>query len=184
MQDTLERPATNERQDGAAERLSTALICAAAGAVGTVALDRVDWFLFDREGEESKRRTKAVRPNGEPPADVLVTRVAEAVGADVDPATHQKLGVATHYAIGIAPAVAYALFRDKLPVQGVPRGLLYGFALWLLQDEVTNTVTGLGAKPQDYPWQAHARGLAAHLAYGVTTELALNAAEKALSRSK
>ena len=47
-----------------------------------------------------------------------------------------------------------------------------------------NSVTGLGAKPQDYPWQAHARGLMAHLAYGIATELALNAADKALGRTK
>jgi uncharacterized membrane protein YagU involved in acid resistance len=125
-----------------------------------------------------------VRPFGKPPADVLVERVEEAIGVEVDEATNQKLGVATHYAIGIAPAIGYALFRDRLPVQGVARGALYGLGLWLMQDEVLNTVTGLGAKPQQYPWQAHARGVAAHLAYGVATELALNAAEKALGRAE
>ena len=56
---------------------------------------------------------------------------------------------------------------------------MFGLGLWLLQDEVLNSVTGLGAKPQEYPWQAHARGLAAHLAYGVVTELALGVVDRA-----
>lgn len=179
MQDTIERP---RQDDTRTDRITTALIGAAAGAVGTAALDKVDWYLWDHEDPAAKRRTEAVRPNGEPPADVLVAHVEDAVGAEPDSRTHQKRGAAMHYAIGILPAVAYALFRDRLPGRGVPRGLVYGVGLWLMQDEVMNTVTGLGAKPQDYPWQAHARGLAAHAAYGVVTELALNAAEQAMSR--
>lgn len=83
-----------------------------------------------------------------------------------------------HYAIGIAPAIGYALLRDRLPMSGVARGALYGAGLFLTQDEVLNTVTGLGAKPQNYPWQAHARGLVAHTAYGIVTELALALADK------
>ena len=60
--------------------------------------------------------------------------------------------------------------------------MLYGAGLFALQDEGLNSVTGLGAKPQDYPWQAHARGLVAHLVYGIVTELALSAIEKGLGR--
>ena len=164
----------------AADRMTTALIGAAAGAAGTAVLDRVDWFLWDHEEPAARHRTEAVRPGGEPPADALVSRAEEALGADVDRDTHQQRSVATHYAIGIAPAIAYALFRDRLPVQGLARGAVYGLALWLVQDEAMNTISGLGAKPRDYPWQAHARGLIAHTAYGVATELALNAAEKAM----
>jgi len=160
--------------------LTTALIGAVAGAVGTAALDSLDWWMWNREDPVAKRRTEEVRPRGEPPADVLVGRIEDATGASADPETHHKRGVATHFAIGIAPAVAYALFRNRLPVSGVARGALYGVGLWLMQDEITNTVTGLGAKPQDYPWQAHVRGLVAHLGYGVATELALEAADKVL----
>ena len=175
MQDTIEQPTDEQRRPA----LANALIGAAAGAVGTVALDSVDWFLLDREDPASKRRTEAVRPHGEPPADVLVGRIEDALGAEVDKETHQKRGAAMHFAIGIAPAVGYALARDRLPDLGIARGALFGFGLWLLQDEVLNSLTGLGAKPQDYPWQAHARGLAAHLAYGVATELALELADRA-----
>jgi uncharacterized membrane protein YagU involved in acid resistance len=180
MQDVTERT-TAEREP---DRLTTALLGAAAGAAGTFALDRADWWMWDHEDPAARRQTEAVRPNGEPPADVLVSRIEEAAGVENDEATHRALGQATHYAIGIMPAVGYALLRNRLPGRGVPRGLLYGGTLFLLQDEVLNSVTGLGAKPTAYPWQAHARGLVAHLVYGVATELALNAAEKALGQRR
>ena len=163
--------------------LVMALAGAAAGAFGVWALDRVDWFLWDHEDPKARTQTKAVRPGGEPPAQALVTRSEEATGTVLSPEAHETISQAVHYAIGIAPAVGYALLRDKLPGTGTARGALYGAGLFLMQDEVLNTVTGLGAKPQQYPWQAHARGLVAHTVYGIATELALNLISKAPNKS-
>ncbi len=146
----------------------------AAGAVGVWALDRIDWFMWNREDPKTRARTTAVRPDGEPPAQALVSKVERATGKTLAPGTHEAVSQAVHYSIGIAPAVGYALLRNKLPVSGVARGALFGATLFLTQDEVLNTVTGLGAKPQDYPWQAHARGIVAHTVYGIVTELTLN----------
>lgn len=152
---------------------------AAAGAIGVWALDRVDWFMWDRESDGTRARTTSVRPNGEAPAEALVTRAEDAFDRRSDPETHRARGKAVHYAIGIGPAIGYALLRDRLPVDGPARGALYGAGLFLAQDEVLNTVTGLGASPQDYPWQAHARGLVAHTVYGIVVETALNLLEQA-----
>ena len=44
-----------------------------------------------------------------------------------------------------------------------------------MQDEALNAITGLSARPGQYPWQAHARGLVAHVVYGLVTDIALNA---------
>ena len=145
----------------------------AAGALGVWALDRLDWFMWDQEEPEARMRTTAVRPDGEPPAQALVSKMEDATGRHLEPGTHEAVSQVVHYSIGIAPAIGYALLRDKLPMSGVARGALYGAGLFLAQDEVFNTVSGLGAKPQDYPWQAHARGIVAHTAYGIVTELAL-----------
>jgi uncharacterized membrane protein YagU involved in acid resistance len=145
----------------------------AAGALGVWALDRLDWFMWDQEDPEARARTTAARPDGEPPAQALVSKMEDATGKHLEPGTHEAASQVVHYSIGIAPAIAYALLRDKLPMSGVARGALYGAGLFLTQDEVLNTVTGLGAKPQAYPWQAHARGMVAHTAYGLVAELAL-----------
>lgn len=155
-----------------------------AGAVGVWALDRIDWFMWNRENPKARARTTAVRPNGEPPAQALVSKVEDATDARLEPSTHEAVSQIVHYSIGIAPAVAYALFRDKLPVAGVTRGALYGAGLFLMQDEALNTVTGLSAKPGAYPWQAHARGIVAHTAYGIVTELALDLMDQLRSEDR
>ncbi len=152
-----------------------------AGAIGVWALDRADYFMWNREDPETRARTRAVRPHGEPPAGVVVSEVEEATGRELSDQQHDGAQQLVHYAIGVGPAAGYALLRDELPVRGPARGLLYGLGVFLLQDEGINAVTRLGAKPRDYPWQAHARGLVSHLVYGLTTELALNAMERALA---
>jgi hypothetical protein len=160
--------------------VSKALMGAAAGAVGTWALDRTDWRMWKNESEDARRQTNAVRPFGEPPAHVLVSKAEKALGIETTPEQHELAGVTVHYGIGIGPAVAYAIVRDKLPGRGPARGLLYGLGLFLLQDEAVNAVSGVGAKPNRYPWQAHARGVVSHLVYGVVTEMALNRMDRAL----
>jgi hypothetical protein len=49
-----------------------------------------------------------------------------------------------------------------------------GLGLFLIQDEGLNQAMGISAKQKDYPWQAHARGLVAHLALGLVTDAVLN----------
>lgn len=147
---------------------------ALAGAVATFALDRVDWFLYRREPEASRRRTWAARPDGKDPAHVAASRVSVALGGDPVPQGH-PLGLATHYAIGIAPAALYGALREQAPAVTAGSGLAFGAALWVLEDEVVNPALGLAAPPGRYPWQPHARGLVAHLVYGVVAELTLRA---------
>lgn len=171
----IERTQTADRNGSTAV---TALMGLAAGAIGVWALDRLDWFLYDSEPEEARERTRTVREGGEAPAGVMVSRIEKAAGTELSDKGHYAAELATHYAIGIGPAVAYALYRDKLPVSGPARGALYGAAMWLLQDEATNPILGLSASPGAYPWQNHARGFAAHLLYGLATETALNAMER------
>lgn len=181
MQAVLERePDAGTEADNGRGLMSKAIMGAAAGAVGTWALDRADWAMWNHESADARRQTTAVRPFGEPPAHVLVRKAERRLGLNPTPEQHEIAGLLTHYAIGIGPAIAYSLLRNELPVKGPARGLLYGLTLFLLQDEVLNTATGLGAKPQDYPWQAHARGLVAHLVYGVVTELALDFIERSV----
>lgn len=50
-----------------------------------------------------------------------------------------------------------------------------GFGLFVFQDELINAAAGLSGNPKDYPWQAHARGLVAHLVYGLMTDVAFSA---------
>ncbi len=165
---------------GSGGTLTKVALGAAAGAFGVWALDRLDWFIWRHEDAGARAQTTAVRPGGEPPAQALISKIEDAAGTKLSPAVHEATSQVTHYGIGIAPAIGYALLRDKLPGNGVARGAMFGLGLFVAQDEVFNTVTGLGAKPNAYPWQAHARGLLAHTLYGVATEFALSFAERRL----
>lgn len=157
---------------------STALMGALAGAVAVWVLDRVDWFMWNREDPRARAQTTSVRPEGEPPAHALASKLENFVGRPLSERKHDMAGNIIHYSIGIAPAAGYALMRKKMPGQGLSRGMLFGFGLFMSQDEAMNSLTGLGAKPGAYPWQAHARGLVAHLVYGATTEFVLNTLER------
>ncbi len=142
---------------------------AMAGAAGVWVMDRVDWFMVEHGDREAWRRTQAVRPNGKDPAHNMAGLAARAVGAEPPPQPH-PLGIATHYAVAMAPAAAYAVARRHLPGGVVGRGLLLGLGLFVVEDEIINPLIGAAAPPRRYPWQAHARGLVAHLVLGLVTE--------------
>jgi hypothetical protein len=147
---------------------------AIAGAAATFVMDRVDWLLYDLEPSESRRRTWEVRPDHKDPAHVIASRTSQALGAGPLPQFHPA-GTAVHYAIGVAPAVIYGAMRTRVPSVGAGRGLAYGFAMFVLEDEIANPALGFAAFPQRYPWQPHARGLLSHLVYGFVTDLVLRA---------
>jgi hypothetical protein len=163
------------------ELAAKVMLGTAAGAAGVWALDRADWFMWNLESLDSRAETIRVRPRQLPPAENVVSAVQEAAGRELSLPSFRAASQAVHYSIGIAPAVAYAVLRDRLPGRGVARGALFGIGLFLAQDELLNTVTGLGARPDRYPWQAHARGLIAHTIYGIATELVPDAFERLLT---
>jgi hypothetical protein len=164
------------------DTFSKALMGAAAGTIATWVMDRVDWFMFDHEDPAARRLTETVRPGGMDPAHVTVNKMAEAMGTELSPKQPHPAGIAMHYGLGIGPAALYGALREQYPTMAAGRGALFGFAVYVLNDEVLNTVTGSGADPRAYPWQAHARGLISHLVYGMATDLALNMMEQATQR--
>ncbi|HYD87188.1 MAG TPA: hypothetical protein VEA80_06925 [Vitreimonas sp.] len=151
-----------------------------AGAAAVWALDRVDWFLYNREPEALREKTRAVR-GGTDPAHTLIDRAATALGREPpgqpDYPNPTALGNAVHYGMGVSAALPYAALRRRFPWLSAGYGSAFGAALFLLQDEGLNTVIGLAAKPQDYHWRTHARGLVAHVAFGVVLETLLRAAD-------
>ena len=150
---------------------------AMAGAVGVWVMDRVDWYMVEHGNREAWRRTQAVRPHGQDPAHNIVNMAAEVIGAKPIQQPHPA-GIAMHYAVGMAPAAAYSATRKHLPGGVVARGIALGLGLFLVEDEIINPLTGASAPANKYPWQAHARGLVAHLVLGVVTEAVLQVLDR------
>lgn len=147
---------------------------AAAGAAAVWVMDRVDWFMFLNEDPRARRHTQRVREGGEDPAHVLAARLERMTGTRLSRDGHHVAGQAIHYGIGIAPAALYGALRDRVPYLGAGRGALYGLGMFVVEDEVANPVAGLARGPFAYLWQAHARGLVAHLVLGVVTDAAFS----------
>lgn len=83
-----------------------------------------------------------------------------------------------HYGLGVLPGAAYAKLRKSLPAIRAGRGAVYGAALFLVNDLVMSRLLGVASSPRRYPWQAHARGLVAHMTLGVATEAVLSQIDK------
>ena len=152
---------------------------AIAGAAGVWAMDRVGWYLWDRENRADIHREFAARVEGMDPAHVVANRVADAVGRPLSPKQPHPAGIAVHYGIGMGPAMAYAALRKDVPEIAAGRGLLYGLGLFLLVDEAAAPALGIAGGPGEYPWQAHARGLVTHLVLGAVTHAVLDLLDSA-----
>lgn len=152
---------------------------AVAGAVAVWAMDKVTWWMWDREDPAALAQERQARPNGMDPAHNVANRVAGAMGKELSPAQPHPAGVAVHYGLGMGPGAAYAVLRKRVPMIGAGGGLLYGLALSLVEDEGMAPLLGLAGAPTEYPWQAHLRGVVGHLVLGAVTHATLDLLDRA-----
>lgn len=169
------------RREAMKENVAAAVLKGAvAGAVGVWALDRVTWYLWNREDPAAIARELRARPRGMDPAHVMANRAANGLGRRLTPRQPHPAGIAAHFALGVVPGALYGALRHRSGGVRPGRGLLFGLALFILQDEIANWLLGMSGSPAQYPWQAHARGVAGHLAYGAATEMTLGLLDEAL----
>ncbi|HEU4697588.1 MAG TPA: DUF1440 domain-containing protein [Gemmatimonadales bacterium] len=148
-----------------------------AGAVATWAMGKVTSALYAREDRTARAREDGAR-GGRTAYAVAAGKTARLAGATLSDEASERWGGRLHWALGIGTAGLYGALRAREPALGAAHGVLFGLAFWLLVDELANPLLGFTPGPRAFPWQAHARGLAGHLAYGVTTAAALDAMER------
>lgn len=145
----------------------------AAGVAGVAVMHYgVTPIMYKFEDEEAFRREKEAQPFGLEAPHVLAYKMA---GRE-----SKALGKLNELFLGIAPAIIYKRFYRDVPFLTMGKGLLFGFLGFALVDELLVPASGLAGPHRKYPWQAHARGLVGHLAYG----LAIHAAVSFLDRKK
>ena len=62
------------------------------------------------------------------------------------------------------------VLHDRVPAMSKAAGLPYGVAFSIVVDDGLNTALKLTLPPQEFPIDAHVRGLVAHLAYAATVD--------------
>ncbi len=168
----------NDKSNGVAASLLKGAI---AGAAGMWVMDRISWYLYRREDPAAHRQEKEAQTGGMYTTHVAAKKLLDPLGITLSDKQFYAAGKVVQYGLGMAPGALYALYRDRLEMNSSLKGLLYGFGLFVVVDEVVMPLLGLASGPRAYPWQAHARGLVDHLALGVATDAALNALNRATS---
>jgi uncharacterized membrane protein YagU involved in acid resistance len=151
---------------------------AIAGAVGVWIMDLVTWGMFLREDPGTRQQEHAARIEGKDVAHVAAVKLARLTGTTLTPEQPHPLGLVIHYALGVLPGALYGVYRHRVPGLGAARGLLFGFGLFVVNDEIAGPLLGLASGPMAYPWQAHARGLVGHVVFGATTDTVLDALDQ------
>lgn len=105
--------------------------------------------------------------------------ISEAAGHQLTQQEKQVAAPAVHYAFGSTMGALYGIAAELNPKSSAGWGAPFGAALWLGADELAVPVLGLSG-PTDTPVSTHASALAAHVVYGLTTEVVRRAVRSVL----
>lgn len=138
----------------------------AAGLVASLAMD-----LFQRAASSLQSDEGGT---DEDPATVKAANAVarQVTGRSVPRSAKPAAGEAVHYATGAGLGVLYGGLAELAPVTTAGAGAGYAVATWAALDEGAVPALGWGPKATETPLSSHAYGLASHLVYGVTLELA------------
>jgi hypothetical protein len=142
-------------------------------------MGRVTGFLYAREALPARRAEDAVR-GGKVSYEVAAEKAAALFGVRLGKRRRARVGKAFSWALALGAGALYGVVRPRVKAASLGAGLLFGTVFFLVMDEGVNAAFGFTAGPRAFPWQAHARGLAGHLAYGAAADLQLRLAQRAL----
>jgi putative membrane protein len=151
---------------------------AAAGLIGgLVAAWTMNQFqaLLSKTSSDSESESDSTSDHGNEGDDATQKTAA----ALAEPILERKLtkeekqtaGPAVHYAFGATMGAFYGALAEAMPSAALGRGLTFGAGLWFGADEVAVPALGFAPPPSQTPVSTHVSALAAHLVYGLTTDL-------------
>lgn len=141
------------------------LLAVLAGYVGTKVMEPVSMKLYQLESAEAREREDTARPG--PPYRIAAKKISQTLGLDLGDDQLARVSLALHYGLAISWAPVYPLLRRRTGLNRVAAGLATGAAMSLIADELMTPAFGFSAPNLDYPFVTHARGLVAHLAFGL-----------------
>ena len=148
------------------------------GLCVTQALDWVSIALYDVESAQERDQENAAR--GQRAAyERAFERMAQRLGKQPTDEQIARWGWRFHKVFGVLGGPAYLLLRRRFPGLRWGAGLLFGTLFFLVVDELLVPLTGLTPGPRAFGVKVHARGAAAHLAYGVAAETAARLLDRA-----
>ena len=148
------------------------------GLAGGAALDGLSIAIYENEDFDTRIAEDAAR-KGRHAYEVGVSKLARAIGWRLSRGEEKRFGWRFHQAFGLLGGIGYAALRRRKPGVGAGMGLAFGAAFFLLVDELMMPLVGWTPGPRKFSWKVHARGAAAHVAYGVAAEVAARLLDRA-----
>lgn len=147
---------------------------AAAGIVGGMALGGTAAVLYDLASPKDVALEQAIEPRN--PFVVLAQRLEGAAGLEKDERREKLFENAVITAVSAAPGALYAAAARRWSLGWLAGGAAFGAIFRAIEDEGLGPMMGLAGDNAKYPVEAHLRGLAAHIVFGVVTAGLLKAA--------
>jgi hypothetical protein len=159
---------TNRKQRLGADLIKGAL----AGAAATWVMEKVTTWMYEMASDQVRQRENAAR-DGKSAYVIAARKAADVGGLELSDEQQERAGTAIHWTLGIAAGAMYAVLRRRVPAVASGKGLPFGAGFFLVVDEFMIPALGFTPGPAAFPWQAHARGLGGHLAFGLASEAVL-----------
>lgn len=164
----------------------------AAGLAGGLAASWVMNEFLSGPGQKLQEILQSTEQNaqqsiqGQEPQENSTMKTADAIASTVSGGRHlsweekQKAGPVVHYAFGGLMGAIYGGLAELWPGVRSGFGTTFATALFAGADLIAVPVLNLGPPPDEQPAGAQASHLAAHLVYGISTELVRRAARAIL----
>src|SRR4051812_42063617 len=149
-------------------------------AAGT-ALDAISTALYENEDWRTRLAEDHVRGHRHV-YERAVEQLAGFGGKRLNRRERKVYGWKFHQAFGLLGGLQYVAMRRRNPRIGAGMGLLFGAAFFLLADELMMPLLRWSPGPRAFSWKVHARGAAAHVAYGVAAETAARLLDRVSGR--
>lgn len=150
------------------------------GLAGGAALDALSIAIYENEDLSTRIAEDTVRGNKHA-YERGVSQIARAFGKRLSRAQEKQLGWRFHQVFGVLGGVGYAALRRRNKRVGAGMGLLFGAAFFLVADELLIPLLKWTPGPRAFSWKVHARGAAAHVAYGVAAEATARLLDRAIA---
>jgi hypothetical protein len=146
-----------------------------AGGAATWVMDLITTGVLEKQAPEVTEREQQAWPNGKPAIENAVDALEAKASIRLDERQRSLVTQCIHYGLGALPGAAYAVLRRRVPLLGAAGGMLFGVALWAVNDEFLNTKLGFAGPFDAYPMETHLRGLIGHTALGAATDTFIDA---------
>lgn len=161
--------------------LQTAAVGSVAGYAGSQALAKVSTLIYEQVSDENKKKEQAIE--SDPPMVVMARKLASLQGKTLSEKQEKEWAKYLDYALSIGTATAYVAVARRMKLGWFKGGIAFGALYWALFDEAIGPALGLVGDNSEYPLEAHLRGLASHVAFGLAAAAVTTAFGVSRSRS-